>query len=193
MERRPWSEWSRGRPLSPRGLAKLLKDFDITPNTIRVSGGSTPKGYKRADFKKVWNRYGIPTKDPRILSATTPQVPSSGHSGDSLSATNPDGVADRNPPKAPSNGGCGVVADTKPLSRGNVAVATSQSPSAPRIPPKAVTAEREARARADAIDAAEERAAILEYDGGLPRTEAERRAEREFGLEPGTPGDRDAP
>ena len=35
MEGRPWSEWSRGRPLSPRGLANLLKGFGIAPGTIR--------------------------------------------------------------------------------------------------------------------------------------------------------------
>ena len=74
MEDRPWSEWSRGKPLSPRGLAKLLKDFGIAPSTIRVNGGATPKGYKRASFEPVWKRYDIPSsEDPAKASATTPQ------------------------------------------------------------------------------------------------------------------------
>ncbi|MGH2341831.1 hypothetical protein ACRC7T_10125 [Segnochrobactraceae bacterium EtOH-i3] len=34
--------------------------------------------------------------------------------------------------------------------------------------------------RDDALDAFEERAAILEFDGGLSRTEAEERAHREI-------------
>ena len=36
MEGRPWSEWSRNRSLSPRGLASLLKGFGIAPGTIRL-------------------------------------------------------------------------------------------------------------------------------------------------------------
>ena len=61
MEGRPWSEWSRGRPLSRRGLANLLKDFGIAPGTIRLESGSTPKGYKRAAFVPHWKRYAIGT------------------------------------------------------------------------------------------------------------------------------------
>lgn len=59
MEWRPWPEYSRNRPLSPRGLANLLKPFKITPSTIRLDSSSTPKGYKREAFEPVWKRYGI--------------------------------------------------------------------------------------------------------------------------------------
>ncbi len=59
MEGHPWSEYSRNRPLSPRGLAKLLKRFKITPCTIRLEAGATPKGYKLESFVPVWKRYDI--------------------------------------------------------------------------------------------------------------------------------------
>ena len=68
MEDRPWSEWTRSRPLSPRGLAKLLKDFGIAPGTIRLDSGATPKGYKRAAFELVWKRYDIPSSEDPLES-----------------------------------------------------------------------------------------------------------------------------
>lgn len=37
----------------------------------------------------------------------------------------------------------------------------------------------------DIVAEADERAAILEFEGGLPKADAERMAERQFGLEPG--------
>ena len=74
-EGRPWPEWPHGRPLSPRGLASLLKDFGIASSTIRTSSKSTPKGYKRSAFERHWKLYGIGTSaDSSNLSATTPQT-----------------------------------------------------------------------------------------------------------------------
>ena len=66
MEGRPWSDYSRNRPLSPRGLANLLRRFKITPSTIRVGEKPTLKGYKHESFVPVWKNYGIgdPEDDP---------------------------------------------------------------------------------------------------------------------------------
>ena len=187
MDGRPWPEGRNGKPLTGRGLASLLAPFKVRPGTIRLRGGGTPKGYKRASLEAVWTQYAAPTGD---LSATTPQPAASQRFGESLSATSPDGVADRNMPKVPSSAGCGVVADTTPPSPGDGA-------SAPRVSLEAVEFEHTAReADWDALDAAEERAAIMESDGSLPRAEAERGAERENGLDPGTltrPSREDAP
>ena len=122
MEDRPWSEWSRGNPLSPRGLAKLLKDFGIAPCTIRLDGDATPKGYKRASFEPVWKRYDIPSaEDPSKASATTPQPNVSMGFDDSISATSPDRVADGKSLNSAVGNGCGVVAATNPPSTGNSA------------------------------------------------------------------------
>ena len=38
-------------------LAHHLKQFGISPGTIRLSDGSTPKGYKREAFGDAWSRY----------------------------------------------------------------------------------------------------------------------------------------
>lgn len=115
MEGRPWSEWSRGRPLSARGLAKLLKGFSIAPGTIRLQSGSTPKGYKRVAFVPVWERYGIGMPEASSnLSATTPQPSVEAISEQFVSATSSHDVADTRVPKPASSKTCGVVADKKP-------------------------------------------------------------------------------
>jgi len=67
MEDRPWPEWKRGKPITTRQLAKLLADFDVSPNTIRIEG-ETPKGYMREQLIDTFVRYLPPP------SATTPQA-----------------------------------------------------------------------------------------------------------------------
>ena len=57
IEGRPWSEWRRGKPLSPRGLSDLLKPFKVQPKTFRQPSGGTPKGYRRQDLEPIWSAY----------------------------------------------------------------------------------------------------------------------------------------
>lgn len=56
---RPWKTWTkRDEPISPRSLAGLLRDFEITSRTIRLSGGEgTARGYLREQFEDAWERY----------------------------------------------------------------------------------------------------------------------------------------
>jgi putative DNA primase/helicase len=56
MEERPWPEWHRGRPISVRQVANLLRPFGIEPTTIRA-GEDRGKGYKVEDFEDVFRRY----------------------------------------------------------------------------------------------------------------------------------------
>ncbi len=64
----PWATYNRGQPMSPRQLAKKLKEFKIQSGTIRLPNGTTPKGYYRENFDDIFKRY-IPSND-----ATTPQI-----------------------------------------------------------------------------------------------------------------------
>ena len=59
MEEAPWAEM-KGRPLDPRGLARLLRPYEIKPTTVRV-GKATAKGYSRSDLWDAWERY-LPKK-----------------------------------------------------------------------------------------------------------------------------------
>ena len=109
MEDRPWPEYRKGKPITPRQLAKLLAPFGISPGTVRTESG-TPKGYIRAKLEGFFKRYA-PT--PPVLSATTPQAADSLGFDGFLSATNTPVVADRNHEKPRVSAGCGVVADKK--------------------------------------------------------------------------------
>ena len=52
-----WKHFNRGSSLTPRQLAKFLKNYGVQPKTVRVSKTSTPKGYSVRDFDDVFNRY----------------------------------------------------------------------------------------------------------------------------------------
>ena len=67
MEGRPWAEYGKAlKQISKNQLAKGLKHFGITPDTIRI-GGKTAKGYYRHQFREAWDRY---------LSLTRQEIPS---------------------------------------------------------------------------------------------------------------------
>jgi hypothetical protein len=58
IEGRPWAEWGKsGKPITKNGIAKLLKDYKITPSgTIRI-GDRTAKGYYLQQFAEAFERY----------------------------------------------------------------------------------------------------------------------------------------
>lgn len=64
----PWGEWY-GKPLTARGLAKLLEPYRVLPMKRRLAGEQR-RGYFAADFADAWERYVVPAP------ATVPPVPS---------------------------------------------------------------------------------------------------------------------
>lgn len=52
-----WTEYSAGKAISPRGLAALLKGFNIKPKTIRQGACSDKRGYLVTDFDDALKRY----------------------------------------------------------------------------------------------------------------------------------------
>jgi len=61
-EDRPWPEWRRGKPLTQRSLASLLRPFRISPDPLWIDG-RTLRGYTREALEPVWRRY-VPTDPP---------------------------------------------------------------------------------------------------------------------------------
>ena len=57
LDSRPWPEWSHGKPLTARGLARLLKPFGIEPRSVKWSDGTTRKGYVLGWFDDAFARY----------------------------------------------------------------------------------------------------------------------------------------
>jgi hypothetical protein len=56
IEGRPWAEWNQGSGMTANNLARQLKKYRISSQSIRV-GDKTPKGYRRMDFEDSWSRY----------------------------------------------------------------------------------------------------------------------------------------
>jgi len=63
-DEKSWATYNRGKPLSPRQLANLLKPYGIQPRTVRVLN-TTPKGYYQDDFEDAFSRYLTREPDPK--------------------------------------------------------------------------------------------------------------------------------
>ena len=67
---KPWATFNRGNTITPRQVAKRLKEYGILSHTIRI-GIETAKGYTIDQFREVFSRY-LPI--PHELSVTTSQT-----------------------------------------------------------------------------------------------------------------------
>jgi hypothetical protein len=56
-DERPWSTYNRGKPMTPRQLAKHLSVYGIKSKTVRLGERNTPKGYERSQFDDAFARY----------------------------------------------------------------------------------------------------------------------------------------
>ncbi len=104
MEGREWVEWGKSRkPISANQMAKLLSRFKVSPRTIKLSDGTTAKGYHREMFNEAFARYlpdTHPSKrnpvtmpvniDDSAVSETSP--PETGLRMENVSLTNKNGV-----------------------------------------------------------------------------------------------------
>ncbi|MEV5338898.1 DUF3631 domain-containing protein [Streptomyces sp. NPDC052676] len=99
----PWADLNDdGKPLTARGLSKLLSQYvrpdntPIRPRGMRVGSG-TPKGYYAEDLVDAWARYCPPPPEKSATAATaaTPQV----NGGESVAET-----AEENRHVHPQNG-----------------------------------------------------------------------------------------
>jgi hypothetical protein len=96
QEDEPWSDWSRGNPISGRRVADLLRPFDIRSKTIR-RGEERAKGFEWSKCKDAFERY-LPRgpgsiRDIRDNGSTKPET------APFLSVTNPQCHGKKNPQK----------------------------------------------------------------------------------------------
>jgi len=82
----PWAEYSRGKPLTQRQLARLLRDFKIITEEVHPLGLSHGKGYRRVWFEPLWAAY---CPDPPGQNPSSPVPPTS----DPRERANADGSA----------------------------------------------------------------------------------------------------
>ncbi|MDP2834660.1 MAG: DUF3631 domain-containing protein [Pseudomonadota bacterium] len=59
-----WATYNRGRPVSPRQIAKRLGDFGIKSKNVRI-GNDVPKGFDIEQFQEAFSRYlSTPPENP---------------------------------------------------------------------------------------------------------------------------------
>lgn len=108
-EERPWTTWNRGKPVSPRQIARLLQPFGILPKTIR-QGIETSKGYEKDSFLDTFHRY-LPSGGN--LSVTQTQINNDAGLRGNLSVTSKNDVTDKKASKSSIHAGCNGVTDKK--------------------------------------------------------------------------------
>ena len=111
LEESPWSELHKGRPLTVRGLARLLNPYDVTPGSVRLPDGTTPKGYYRAAFADAWSRYVRPSP---VRNATSPQADNGAGFLDSSKRHTGNLAANEKREIGNADGLCGGVVDRGP-------------------------------------------------------------------------------
>lgn len=94
MEEAPWGDL-RGRPLTDRDLAKLLRPYEVKPKLVRIEQ-VVVRGYRREDLVDAWLRY-VPPLPPRgvtsVATVTAPENREDRHSGAHPDATGCEGPA----------------------------------------------------------------------------------------------------
>jgi Protein of unknown function (DUF3631) len=86
LEESPWADYY-GKPLTARGLADLLRPYNIRSKDVKIDG-TTLKGYRRSDLWDTWQRYPSATSATSQVRqvadenpGTLPPLPGSGGSG----------------------------------------------------------------------------------------------------------------
>jgi hypothetical protein len=70
IEESPWRTINRGMAIDASGLASRLKPYEVRPVLIR-HGDHVARGYRRADFTDVWNRYLPPVRAGEAVTPVT--------------------------------------------------------------------------------------------------------------------------
>jgi putative DNA primase/helicase len=103
LDERPWSEWSKGKPISSQALRSLLEDFKVYSSH---NPDKTARGYKREAFADAWARYlpaepaGEGSIRPSVRDAATARVSGAEVSVRGVAA--PDGSGASEKPRKPS-------------------------------------------------------------------------------------------
>jgi hypothetical protein len=73
-ETAPWATYNKGKPISQRQVANLLKAYGIKPKVIKLDDGSTARGYLLEWFTDVFSRFyasdGASPPSPSVTNVT---------------------------------------------------------------------------------------------------------------------------
>jgi len=130
-ETAPWATYNKGKPISQRQVAGLLKSYGIKPKVIRLDDGSTPRGYLSEWFADVFDRFCTSSSaPPPFSSATSATDLFSQDFSPFLSATSPPDVADKKDEKPSDINDVADVADENrgEARKGDIAPAPTAKP-----------------------------------------------------------------
>jgi len=118
-EEKSWATYYLGKPINPKHVARLLKNYGIASKTIRLSEYDTPKGFELSQFSDAFMRYlptplNLPPQPPQTLEANKHEVLSVA----GRNTVTPIKTLSATPKPAPDKA-CGVVAGNKPISGGD--------------------------------------------------------------------------
>jgi len=119
LEERPWSQWRRGRALSPAQLGRLLRPFSVSSRNLRRPDGRVVKGYDLRDLEDAFARY-LPSLPESHLSNryTATSRSSTGDEPLFQSATEGGGSVSENGPISAPDAESSAVADQNGVSVG---------------------------------------------------------------------------
>ena len=81
-----WSTYNRGKPITPRQVARQLSAYGIASKTIRLGAYKTPKGFEALQFLDAFRRY---LTTPLILPPHPQQKPEANKHADLTVADKP--------------------------------------------------------------------------------------------------------
>jgi Protein of unknown function (DUF3631) len=111
LDESPWGDWF-GKPLTSRGLMKLLRRFEIGRRTVRFGAGATAKGFLRSQFEDAWARY-LP---PYRTHGHNPHSKAENSESESVTQTSLCPIG--NPRNPAPQAGCDLVTDRTPRKAG---------------------------------------------------------------------------
>lgn len=101
--------WRDGKGMDQRALAKVLRPFDIQPQSVAI-GRERPKGYLFCWFSELWEAHLPPDPAPNERNSATNPV-NIGGNGNFTSATERSGSGSKNGVSTSEDGQSGGVAD----------------------------------------------------------------------------------
>ena len=124
LEHRPWATRNKGRAISAWQIAKLLRDFGVQPQVVRV-GDKTPRGYLLEHLQDAFDRYL--DAGASLLGGSQPATPQHVNNDVDFSSTPnrntfrnvAESVAEKNGHNlAENNARCGVAGSRPPTESG---------------------------------------------------------------------------
>jgi hypothetical protein len=124
---RPWPQWNRGRPMTARQLASMLKPFGVKPR--QLTRPVNAKGYRVVDLRDAFARYLPPLAVPRPAGdAVDPKYPKPALETDHLTS-----VPNPKPP-APASDAASEVSSGKGTQTSDTSAASPGAPPSTSVP-----------------------------------------------------------